>query len=172
MKHTLFIWIVLITTSIIILSSCKDNSDNVLQADGIYAPDFKLGTPDGETIMLSDYQGEVVILDFWASWCTYCFAENPNVVAFYNQYHDQGLEIIGLSIDEDDVAWKKAITSQQLPYLQVIDPDGWNSNSVKHYNIVTIPHLVLIDREGIIVATANQIGLLEIQLIELLNAEN
>jgi len=163
-----------LAVAMIILSSCKekDSTINPLPENMTPAPDFTLKSNDGTTLSLSDLKGSVVVIDFWASWCGYCRAENPNVVAMYNQYHDQGLEVLGISIDQNEEAWKNAITEQQLPYLHVIDTLAWDSGLVKAYGVNSIPHLVLIDREGNIIATADQIGLLETKLISLLNSGN
>lgn len=160
--------------SLLILTSCKkkDDNSNPTPENGTVAPDFTLESNDGTTISLSDLKGKVIIVDFWASWCGYCKAENPNVVRMYNQYHDQGLEVLGISIDQNKEDWKMAITEQQLPYLHVIDTQAWNAQTVMDYGVNSIPHLALIDRNGNLVATSDQIGLLEIEMLKLLANEN
>ncbi len=156
------------------LSSCKEK-DTIVDPgpiNGNPAPGFSLESSDGTIRALSDLKGSVVVVDFWASWCSYCKAENPNVVAFYNRYHDQGLEVLAISIDQSKEAWKNAISEQQLPYLHVIDTEAWSSQVVANYGVSSIPHLVLIDREGNIIATADQVALLETKLLNLLNSGN
>lgn len=156
--------------SFVMLTSCKEKDDNLnpIPENGTVAPDFTLESNDGNTISLSDLKGKVIIVDFWASWCGYCKAENPNVVRLYNQYHDHGLEVLGISIDQNKEDWKTAIAEQQLPYLHVIDTQAWNAETVMDYGVNSIPHLALIDRNGNLVATADQIGLLEIEMLNLL----
>lgn len=160
--------------AVVVLSSCKEK-DTIVDPGPIIgnpAPGFSLESNNGTTISLSDLKGKVVVVDFWASWCSYCKAENPNVVAFYNRYHDQGMEVLGISIDQNKEAWKKAILEQQLPYLHVIDTKAWSSQVVANYEVSSIPHLVLIDRDGNIIATADQVALLKTKLLNLLNSGN
>jgi thiol-disulfide isomerase/thioredoxin len=78
--------------------------------------------PEGKTISLKESLGKVTIIDFWASWCGPCRAENPNVVALYNEFHDKGLNIIGVSLDKDATKWKEAIAKDKLTWTQCFKP--------------------------------------------------
>lgn len=119
---------------------------------GTLAPDISLSTPDGKTVSLSSYRGKVVLVDFWASWCRPCRAENPNVVKAYNMFHAKGFDVLGVSLDKDKAAWQKAIADDHLSWTHISDLGMWNSSVVKLYNISGIPFSVLLDKEGKVVA--------------------
>ncbi|HNA42394.1 MAG TPA: TlpA disulfide reductase family protein, partial [Saprospiraceae bacterium] len=119
---------------------------------GLPAPDFTLETPDGKKVSLKDFKGKVVLIDFWASWCGPCRRENPNVVAMYNRYKDKGFEILGVSLDRSKEPWIKAIADDKLTWPHVSDLKGWGSSAAALYGITSIPHTVLVDRDGRIVA--------------------
>lgn len=136
---------------------------------GEKAPDFTLPKENGEMVSLSDFRGEYVLIDFWASWCTPCRKENPNVVKNYHQFKDQNFTVFGVSIDEDKAAWLKAVKDDQLVWKQVIDTDGWQSKVARVYNVTSIPSNFLIDPEGNIVATNLRGSMLELELEKILN---
>jgi thiol-disulfide isomerase/thioredoxin len=121
---------------------------------GKKAPDFSGPSPDGKTVSLKEVIGKVTIIDFWASWCGPCRKENPNVVALYNEYHDKGLNIIGVSLDKegDGEKWKQAIEADKLAWPQVSNLKYWNDPIAKKYNIQSIPATFILDANGIIVA--------------------
>lgn len=121
-------------------------------AVGTTAPDFGLPDRDGDTIKLSDWRGSVVLIDFWASWCGPCRKENPEMVQLYREYHPRGLEILGVSFDNSADAWQKAIQDDQLNWIHVSDLNGWSSSAGALYGINSIPHTVLVDKEGKVVA--------------------
>lgn len=116
--------------------------------------DIVLPTPDGDTIRLSDYKGQYVLLDFWASWCGPCRRENPNVVKMYNKYKDKGFTIFSVSLDKSKSSWKKAIKQDGLIWdTHVSDLKYWSSAPAQAYKVHSIPHSFLIDKEGTIIAT-------------------
>ncbi len=121
---------------------------------GDTAPDIVMNDPDGREIRLSDLRGKVVLLDFWASWCGPCRRENPNVVRAYQKYNGAGFEVFSVSLDSDVNRWKKAIEQDQLswPY-HVSDLAGWRNAAAREYGISSIPHTMLIDRDGQVLAT-------------------
>lgn len=119
---------------------------------GAEAPEISLPTPDGEVLNLSDLRGKVVLVDFWASWCRPCRAENPNVVRMYQKYKDQGFEILGVSLDRSKDAWLKAIEKDGLTWKHVSDLKYWQSEAAQTYGVSGIPYTVLLDREGKIIA--------------------
>lgn len=118
---------------------------------GNNAPDFEEYTTSGRPVKLSDYKGKYILVDFWASWCAPCRAENPNVLKAYQAYHDQGLEILGVSLDTKKEAWEKAIKEDKLPWQQVSDLKS-PSVVVAMYNISGIPSNVLVGPDGKILA--------------------
>jgi peroxiredoxin len=113
--------------------------------------DFLLPAPDGELLSVSDvHQGNVLLIDFWASWCGPCRRSNPELVEIYNEYHDRGFEILGVSLDDDAENWKKAIENDGLTWYQISDLKGWKCEGSRLYGVPAIPHTVLVDRKGII----------------------
>jgi peroxiredoxin len=137
-------------------------------AVGQKAPDFTLNDPEGNPVSLSSLQGKYVMIDFWASWCRPCRQENPNVVRMYNKYRDKGFEILGVSLDEDRNKWVKAIEDDQLTWTHVSDLQRWGSAPGKLYGVNSIPHTVLIDPAGIIIANNLRGAALEQKLQEIL----
>ena len=116
-------------------------------AIGQVAPDFTLNTPDGKPLSMHSIKGKVKVIDFWASWCGPCRREIPNIKKVYAEFKDKGLEVVGVSIDHSDEAWKKALEEEKLDYLQLSDPKSVTS---KLYNYNGIPFIILISPEGII----------------------
>ena len=126
---------------------------------GNKAPEIMQASPKGNVITLSSFKGKLVLVDFWASWCGPCRAENPAVVAAYNKYHNlefkngKSFEIISVSLDQNVGAWEKAIEKDQLIWPNhVSDLQGWNNAAAQKYGVNSIPTNVLVDGNGIIVA--------------------
>lgn len=124
-------------------------------ARGKLVPDFEEFKTDGKKKMkLSDLRGQVVLLDFWASWCGPCRAENPNVVKNYQKYKDAGFTVMSVSLDSNKDKWLAAISADQLAWPNhVSDLGGWQSKAAKLYGVSSIPFTVLIDKEGRVIAT-------------------
>jgi len=116
------------------------------------AIDFLMEDTVGNLVRLLSYKGKYVLVDFWASWCSPCRKENPNVVAAYHEFKDKGFDILGVSFDKDKEAWLNAIHDDNLTWTHVSELTGWKSSAGKLYGILSIPSNILIDPEGIIIA--------------------
>ncbi len=133
------------------------------------APEIALKSPNGELIKLSSLRGNYVLIDFWASWCRPCRMENPNVVKLYQKYKNKGFTVFSVSLDQDATAWKSAIQADGLIWPNhVSDLQGWNTIVTKTYQFNSIPHTVLLDKEGKIIATGLRGPALEQKLQELI----
>lgn len=106
----------------------------------------------GAPISFDQYKGKVVLVDFWATWCPPCRAEMPNVIATYNKYHDKGFDIVGISLDQDKAALDKYIAENKMPWRQVFDGKGWDSEVGKNFGVRAIPFAMIIGRDGKIAA--------------------
>ena len=133
--------------------------------------DLTMKDPQGNDISLSDYagKGKVVLVDFWAAWCGPCRQEMPNVVEAYNKFKDKGFEVVGVSFDRDQESWEKGIKDLQMPWPQMSELKFWDTSAVSLYAISGIPHTVLIDGEGTIIAKNLRGEALHEKLGELLN---
>ncbi len=123
---------------------------------GKSAPSFAATLLGGKEVKFpDDYKGKIVLLDFWATWCGPCVAELPNVVKAYGKYHDQGLEVLGISLDRE--AWEQKLAAftkkKEMPWPQVYDGKFWSAAVAKLYGINAIPHMILVDGDtGVILA--------------------
>lgn len=131
----------------------KQKMEDMQQVNiGGMAPNFELTTPDGKKLSLYDLRGHIVLLDFWASWCGPCLAEVPNLKAIYEKYHGKGLEILGVSLDEKEAAWKGAIERKGLTWQHVSSLKGWKCPVAQRFKVTGIPRMYIIDAEGKIIA--------------------
>jgi peroxiredoxin len=119
---------------------------------GATAPAFTQPTPDGKKVALADYRGRYVLVDFWASWCKPCRAENPAVLKAYNAFKGRNFEVLGVSIDNNRDKWLKAIADDQLPWAQVSDLQGGDGEAPRLYGVRSIPQNFLLDPQGKILA--------------------
>jgi peroxiredoxin len=135
---------------------------------GYKAIDFTQNDVNGNPVALSSFTGKYVLIDFWASWCGPCRAENPNVVEAYNEFKSKGFDILGVSLDSAKDKWLKAIEKDKLTWTQVSDLKGWSNEVAVKYGIQSIPSNLLLDKEGKILAKNLRGEELKAKLAELL----
>lgn len=138
---------------------------------GGIAPDFSAKTPEGKVVSLKKSMGKVTIIDFWASWCGPCRKENPNVVAMYNELHSKGLNIVGVSLDDDMSKWQEAIAKDKITWTQISNLKKWSEPIAKMYQVEQIPTTFILDASGKIVAQDLRGDELKAKVNELLNAK-
>lgn len=131
------------------------------------AIEFSQNDPSGKPVSLASFRGKYVLVDFWASWCGPCRAENPNVVKAFNTYKDKGFTVLGVSFDDNKEKWVEAIDKDELHWTQVSDLKGWSNEVGKMYGIRAIPQNLLLDPEGKILAKNLRGEALESKLAEL-----
>jgi len=138
-------------------------------AVGTAAAEITQLTPEGKSVSLSSFRGKYVLLDFWASWCGPCRAENPNVVKAYNEYRDKGFTVLGVSLDGASMKdkWIAAINHDGLVWTQISDLKGWENEAAKAYGVASIPQNFLIDPNGVIIAKNLRGDALQAKLAEL-----
>lgn len=151
MKRKLTITIILSILSLNIFSQELKVGDK--------APEIVQSLVNGEEFHLSDLKGQMVLIDFWASWCKPCRKENPHIVEIYHKYKDEsfkngeGFTVLSVSLDAKKEMWEKAVIDDRLewPY-HVSDLKGWRNSAARIYGIQSIPSNFLIDGDGIIIA--------------------
>lgn len=132
----------------------EDLAARKVTAPGLPAPDFTLPGLDGASVALSSLRGSVVLIDFWASWCKPCRESMPGLKDLYAKYHAKGFEILGVSVDSDADAWRKAVDDVAGPWIHVLDASqGKNKSTMaaELYGVRAVPTFFLVDREGRIV---------------------
>lgn len=152
--------------------SLRERADKLLALSvGNVAPEFSQPDPDGNMVALSDFRGKYLLVSFWASWCPYCRAENPHLVKVYEQYKDQGFEILGVSLDRSKEPWLKAIADDGLGWVHVSDLKGWENEASSLYGVASIPSTILLDPEGKIIGRNLMEKALDEKMAELFGPE-
>ncbi|MCC8409730.1 TlpA family protein disulfide reductase [Mucilaginibacter sp. UR6-1] len=135
---------------------------------GKVAPDFSLKDVAGKEVVLKSFRGNVTLIEFWASWCGPCRANNPGLVKVYNKFKAKGFKILGISLDRKKDDWLKAIKTDGLTWTHVSDLKFWNGDVSKMYHVTAIPINYLIDKDGKVLAKNLNEKALEEQLAKLL----
>lgn len=122
-------------------------------AIGHKTPEIQLQNVNNEVVALSSLKGKIVLIDFWASWCRPCRYEMSHVLKpAYKRFHDKGLEIYSVSLDDKEALWHKALEQEQVSWVNVSDLKGWRSPVAATYQVNKIPSTFLLDREGKLIA--------------------
>ncbi|TCC97078.1 TlpA family protein disulfide reductase [Pedobacter hiemivivus] len=116
---------------------------------GSVIPHIAYNDPSGKAVDINSFKGKYLLVDFWASWCGPCRKAIPEIKELYSKYKDSGLEVLSVSVDTDNAAWRKAMSEENMPWPQVLSPD--KNKTMASFMIIGIPTLYLIDREGKIV---------------------
>jgi len=147
----------------------QDRADKDNSWVGKQAPDFSLPDVNGRVVSLTSFKGKFLLVDFWASWCGPCRAENPNVVKAYNEFKGRNFAILGVSLDKEKAPWQEAIHADKLDWTHISDLKFWNSKAVETFKFNGIPFNLLIDPSGKIIAQSLRGDDLENKLKEVLN---
>ena len=127
--------------------------DLAISALGESCPDFITIDESGKQISMESQKGEIIVLDFWASWCGPCRQEMKNLKEQYEEFKEQNVRFISISLDDSSEQWEKACKEEQIPWLSVRDEKGWADSEIrKLFGIQSLPFIVLLDKEGKIVA--------------------
>ncbi|MGF7077072.1 TlpA family protein disulfide reductase [Mucilaginibacter sp. R-33] len=136
-------------------------------------PAFELQTAGGKSIKLSSVKGKVVLVDFWASWCMPCRAAIPHLKELYKQYHAKGFEIVSISIDQNNKAWKNAMLKEAMPWQQGIDKyeDGKDASVMMNaLGIQSVPFAIVLNAEGNVILINPTASDIDIQLKKIFNS--
>lgn len=137
-------------------------------APGTAFKDFTMPSLNGKPVRLSDFKGKYVFVDFWASWCGPCRAENPNVLKAYNKYRNDNFTVLGVSLDDKRDKWKAAVEKDKMPWTQISDLKGFENELSSYYGIMAIPATILIDPQGRIIEKGLRGARLHDRLAEIL----
>lgn len=128
---------------------CWSLAGQTQPAPGVRAPEIRLTDMEGRPFLLSALKGQVVLVDFWASWCMPCRLANPSLVRLHKAYAPKGLQLVSISVDEDRQAWAKAVKADKLTWTQLVD-DRNRSSAAAVYGVQYIPNAFLIDKNGLV----------------------
>jgi thiol-disulfide isomerase/thioredoxin len=119
--------------------------------NGTQFPDFAEQDLQGNPLSVAKYKGELVLVDFWATWCVPCVAELPDIIQAYNKHHSNGFEVIGISLDKDEQKLRSFLKTKEIPWAQYFDGQGWQNKLALKYGIPSVPATFLLDGDGKII---------------------
>jgi len=134
----------LVSLGILFFLSFQFNTSSAQLGIGATAPEIRLPDSLGKWKPLSEVNGKLILIDFWAAWCYPCVKSMPDVVKLYEKYHDKGLEIYAVSLDKNYYNWVEMCRKLQLPFVLVNDPYGFNGKACQEYQVNSIPHKLLL----------------------------
>ncbi|MCL4458737.1 MAG: TlpA family protein disulfide reductase [Chloroflexi bacterium] len=143
MKYNYLLLTVLIGIVLLVISCQVDRGPLVGQA----APDFALSSLDGKLVRLSDFKGQLVLLNVWATWCPPCRAETPDLEAFFSEYRDKGVVVLAVNLREDRSKVASFVAERHLTFPVLLDTTGKVGDV---YRVEAIPTSFFIDRDGVI----------------------
>ncbi len=126
----------------------KSAVDEDTITEGHAFPRLEFASLSGEQINLANLKGKAVLIDFWATWCGPCLRAMPDLIETYKEYHDQGFEIIGISLDKDQTQLEQYMQEKGITWQQYYDGLGWGNKMAKRFGVRGIPHIVLVDKNG------------------------
>ena len=134
---------------------------------GVPCPDIQAETEQGKTVTIDSFKGHFVVLDFWASWCGPCRQEMKNLKTLHEEFASRNVRFVSISFDDSTEKWKKACEEEQIPWMSLLDKKGWKNSDIRQVlGIQHIPFIILLDREGNIIAKNIRRNLLRDKLIE------
>ncbi|MCF6132764.1 TlpA family protein disulfide reductase [Flavobacterium wongokense] len=142
MRTILFIILLLANTSIV--------TAQLKIGDAL--PEVALKNQNNEVVGISQPQGKLLLIDFWASWCAPCRLANKKLVKFHNSLSADKIQIFGISIDTDKSKWIKAIEKDNLKFTQLIDPSGFDAGTAIRFGVEALPAKFLFTEKGILIA--------------------
>lgn len=126
---------------------------------GKQAPNFSMTDSEGKTVSLSSLKGNVVMIDFWATWCPPCVRSIPEVKKLWAEHKGKQFQVLGVSLDKDLEVWKSYIKENNMTWKQVADGQFWDNKAALAFGIASIPSVWILDKEGkIVIKDANPLS--------------
>jgi peroxiredoxin len=155
-KVHIYRWFGVLIGLLLVFSGCQPATETPVEANAATptprppAPDFALETLNGETLRLADYEGQVVLVNFWASWCPPCKEEMPALEAYYQAYKDEGLMVLGVNVKDSEESLEAFLEEYDVSFPVILDHDAKVAGK---YNITGLPTSFFVDREGQIIGS-------------------
>ena len=161
-------FLLLSLTSLLLLTACATNTET--SPDATVTSEFRQNDQNGKSVALSDFRGNVVLVEFWATWCPPCRAHMPWVKELGNTFDQDDFTIIGVSLDYDLDAWRSYIVENNLDWVHVSDGNYWNNSVARQFDVRSTPTFMIFDRKGNRVGDTWRFNEIEAQIRTLLEA--